>query len=146
MINIYITVGLVLASFMAGWYTNGNRLELDYKKRENIAILKAVQEERIDAKAVNDLMVGYEIQKVKDEQTRKERNNHIASRAITLSVPVSASSCIVSPAANDTAGTTTEARVELKPAHAQRIIDITDDGDKAIEQCNKLIDVVEALK
>jgi hypothetical protein len=143
---MYIAVGLILASFMAGWAANGNRLELDYKKRENAAILKAVQEERKDAKEINDLMVGHEIQKVKDEQARKERNNRIRTGAITFSVPVNPNACTVSPAASDSTGAVTEARAELKSEDAQRIISITDDGDKAIEQCNKLIDVVEALK
>ena len=144
MINIYIVAGIALMAFIGGWQTNGWRLESIYKEQQNKAIILAVQEERKDAKAVNDLMVGYEVQKVKNEQSRKETRDNIRNGAITLSVPVKA--CYLPTAATDTASPATEARADIDPEAAQRIIDITQDGDRAIEQCNKLIDVMETIK
>ncbi len=144
MIKIYITAGIALVAFIGGWQTNGWRLESGYKERENKAIILAVQEERKDAKTINDLMVGYEVQKVKNEQSRKETNDRVRNGAITLSVPVQA--CYLPAAPTDTTGAAPEARADINPEAAQRIIDITQDGDRAIEQCNQLIDLVEAIK
>lgn len=143
MINIYIVSGIALTAFVGGWQTNGWRLESIYKEQQNKAIIAAVQEERKDAKAVNDLMVGYEVQKVQNEQKRKETRDNIRNGAITLSVPVQA--CYLPAAPTDTASPAPEARADINPEAAQRIIDIAQDGDRAIEQCNQLIDLADSL-
>lgn len=144
MINPYIAAGLALMAFLAGWQSNGWRLESGYKQKENKAIIAAVQEERANAKVINDLMVGYEVQKVKDDEKRKQTRDAIRDGAIALSVPVKA--CYLPAAPTDATGAVTEARAELDQKAAARITDITDDGDKAIEQLNQIIVLLESTK
>jgi prophage endopeptidase len=76
-------------------------------------------------------------------RSAKDLRYNITTGALRLSVPVT--SCGNVPNDSTAPGGNNEARAELDPAAAERIVSITDDGNNAIFKLNACIDAYNSL-
>ncbi|SCW91819.1 lysis system i-spanin subunit Rz [Pseudomonas sp. NFACC05-1] len=141
-ITRYLIAGLVVALILAGWRLDHVSTRLS-TATERVSTLEAAAESRRNTQKI--------LRQLDTENTKVLTNAQASNKALLarlgsggqrLSVParcpvVRAST---SPGSVDDA----EARTELDPAHGQRIVAITNDGDEAIIALNALIDHVNA--
>lgn len=137
----YIVIALLIAAIsFSNLSHNSTRYELAAIKAANQEIAKRHEATQ---KAYNAAIMATVTEYDKEI---KERENIISSRDADIAngtkrLSIVTASCRV-PGNRDTGTPATEARAELNPASARRIVGITDDGDEALIRCNALIDII----
>lgn len=134
----YISIACVIVAFLAGWVSNGWRLQTDMEKRE-VAMLKATREkERIYAQEIESLQKTLQEQQNESEKYIRQLRADIASDRLRLTVPVR--NC------TNTTSSTGEKRAEIDRKTSDDLVAITEYGDNAIRELNSCIDRYNALR
>lgn len=148
--NPWVLLGIVLAVLGAGTsgYFKGSADEFD---RQQLEIARLNEEARVKEQALVSAVQTQANQLVKAEQhaktLSKKRNADIDSGALKLRIPVKTTCPTIQATADAPApsGDSVQATAELDREVAKTLIDITDDGDKAIRQLNACIDAYNAV-
>jgi prophage endopeptidase len=138
----YLIAGLVVALILVGWRLDHVSTRLS-TATERVGTLEASIESR---KATQKLLAQLDTDNTKVLTNAQASNKALLARLGSggqrLSVP--ARCPVVRAGTGPGSVDDAEARTELDPAHSQRIITITNDGDEAIIALNALIDHVNA--
>jgi len=148
--NPWVLLGIVLAVLGAGTsgYFKGSADEFD---RQQLEIARLNEEARVKEQALVSAVQTQVNQLVKAEEhaktLSKKRNADIDSGALKLRIPVKTTCPTIQAPADSPApsGDSIQATAELDREVAKTLIDITDDGDKAIRQLNACIDAYESV-
>lgn len=136
----YLIVGLVVALILAGWRLDHVTTSLD-AATERVGTLERAAKSRSDTQKLLRQLDTDNTKVLTDAQARnKTLLASLGSGGQRLSVP---GRCpVVRAGTGPSSVDDAEARTELDPAHGQRVITITNDGDEAIIALNSLIDWV----
>lgn len=141
-ITRYLIAGLVVALILAGWRLDHVSTSLD-TATERVGTLERAAKSRSDTQKILRQLDTDNTKVLTDAQaSNKALLARLGSGGQRLSVP---GRCPVVRAGTGASSVDdAEARTELDPAHGQRIVAITNDGDEAIIALNALIDHVNA--
>lgn len=136
----YLIAGLAMALILAFWRLDHVTTSLDTAKKLNGELEAAAESRRNTQKLLRQLDID-NTKVLTDAQARnKALLARLGSGTQRLSVP--ARCPVVRAGTGPSSVDDAEARTELDPAHSQRIVSITNDGDEAIIALNALIDHV----
>lgn len=138
----YLVAGLVACGVViyAGWQKiEAQSLALDQAAKQISTLEAAAESRRNTIKLLADLDTQHTQERERANQTNASLRADVATGKRRLSVL--AASCAAGSATAAGLGHA-EARAELDPAAAERIVAITNDGDDAIRQLNALQDYV----
>lgn len=138
----YLVAGLLACGVVmyAGWQKiEAQHVALDAATQRNAELEAATASRRNTIKLLADLDTQHTQERERANQTNASLRADVAAGQRRLSVL--ATSCAGGPATATGLGHA-EARAELDPAAAERIVRIANDGDDAIRQLNALQDYV----
>ena len=151
LLNPWVILALICAFVGVGAvsYSKGEEAE---HERQQLEIAKLNDEARQKEQALVSAVTTTATQLVKVNNNAKieiaKRDAAIASGALRLRIPIQSPACPVptpidAPASG---GNSVQTSAELDPAFAQRIINITDQGDANTRQLNACIDAYESVR
>ncbi|WP_176506152.1 lysis system i-spanin subunit Rz [Pseudomonas urethralis] len=138
----YLVAGLVACGVViyAGWQKiEAQSLALDQATQQISTLQAATESRRNTIKLLAELDTQHTQERERANQTNASLRADVAAGNKRLSV---LAKCPVVRADADPGVDAAEARAELNPAAAERIISVGPDGDDAIRQLNALIDTV----
>ena len=160
-LNLYrnvIVLALIVAAFIGVYFWGhhsatvaGNLKIAQLQQSIQQATLKALSDkaatELAHQNAVSELTSKYEGMITNAQAQIDDRNKHIADGSLRLSVPAApVHRSNVSDTYTSASTTDAATRCDIDPAAAQRLVDITDEGDSAIRQLNALEEYVRMLE
>lgn len=123
-----------------GWNVNGWRLESGYEAEKRESAEMTLSTEREVRRAVDTITVNNQKEKARAKATIDSLRADVRNGTERLSVAVQ--SC----QARDSSTGNTEARAELMPEAAERIVVIAGEANEAVRELNECIDKYEAVK
>ncbi|KPM67596.1 lysis protein [Pseudomonas putida] len=141
----YLVAGLVACGVViyAGWQKiEAQSIALDQATQQISTLEAAAESRRNTIKLLADLDTQHTQERERANQTNASLRADVAAGKRRLSV---LAKCPVVRADANPGVDAAEARAELNPAAAERIISVGPDGDDAIRQLNALIDTVRAV-
>lgn len=142
----YLIAALVACGLLmyGGWQKIQHQAgQLDRQAQDIDTLQRAAESRRNTIKLLADLDTQHTQERQRANQTNADLRAAVAAGKRRLSVPVT--SCATVRAASATTSLDDDqARGELDPAAAERIVRIANDGDDAIRQLNALQDYVRA--
>jgi len=145
--KVVAVLAAALAAFGAGWVTNGWRfggqlasLQSEWDKERADQAEAELDLERETRRAVDAITVNSQKEKQRAKATIDSLRADVRNGTERLSVAVS--SC----ATGDPRAGNPEARAELLPAVADRIVGIAADADDAVRELNECVDKYSAVK
>ncbi|ANC03977.1 lysis protein [Pseudomonas putida] len=136
-----IIAALLVASLGAFWALDHTKAALREKTRQNEELVASEKSRKNTIKLLAQLDTQHTQERERANKINAGLRVDIASGKRRLSVL--ATNCALRAPANPGVDAP-EARAELDPAAAERIISVGPDGDDAIRQLNALIDTVKA--
>jgi len=141
--NPYVILGVIMAmalSFFAGHH--------QAYKEQLIAVQAAQAEEAKKQASMKDAVADNRVKLIKGEANAQAENVRLKSALATSELRLSIASRQLQTSADTgtPAGAGDQARCDIDPEAAQRIVTITQDGDSAIRQLNTLIDTYNQVK
>ena len=141
--NPYIILGVIVAMVFS-FYAGKNQAY----KEQFIAVQAAQAEETKKQASMKDAVADNRVKFVKGEANAQAENVRLKSALATseLRLSIASRQLQTSTDTGTPAGAGDQARCDVDPEAAQRIVTITQDGDSAIRQLNTLIDTYNQVK